>query len=158
MQSTDAANSSRRRRRIIAVVFMAWAVAVSATYWLQVRRLEVSRDVWLQFLAAIREDDLNRLRSLIDGQSIRLNQNSSVDAALIFDPSGVETRGTIMPLDRLLKFSREYQPQPVTWEDFAQSRLRIGKPASWGIGHFEIRHGRVGFVSDTGRSSGHDRV
>lgn len=158
MQSTDSANSSHRRRRIIAIGLVASAVAVSGTYWFQVRRLEVSRDVWPQFLSAIREDDLNRLRSLIDGQSIRLNQNSSVAAALIIDPSGVETRGTIMPLDGLLKFPREYQPQSVTWEDFAQSRLRIGKPASWGFGHFEIRRGRVRFVSDTVRSSRHDRV
>lgn len=158
MQTTGATAPANRRRRIVAIGLVASAVAVSAIYWFQMRRLDVSRDVWFQFLAAIREDDLNRLRSLIDGQSVRLNQNSSVAAALIIDPSGVETRGTIMPLDGLLKFSREYQPQPVTWEDFAQSRLRIGKPASWGFGHFEIRHGRVGFVADTGRSSRHNRV
>lgn len=158
MQTTGVATPANRRRRIIAIGLVASAVAVSASYWSQMRRLEVSRDVWSQFLAVIREDDLAHLRSLIDGQSIRLNQNSSVAAALIIDPSGVETRGTIMPLDGLLKSSREYLPQSVTWEDFAQCRLRIGKPGSWSFGHFEIRRGRVGFVSDTGRSSDHDRV
>ena len=134
MQTTGAAAPANRRRRIIAIGFVASAVAVSASYWFQMRRLEVSRDLWPQFLAAIREDDLAHLRNLIDGQSIRLNQNSSVAAALIIDPSGVETRGTIMPLEGLLMFAREYQPQAVTWEDFSRTRIRIGKPGSWGFG------------------------
>lgn len=137
-----------RRRLVVAAVLFS-LVTVSGSLILQSWRLETARQIWPRFISAIRDDDLERLRGLIDGRSLRLNAGGSARTALVIDPSGLESRGTYYPLDHLLAVADDFQVQAVTWQDFASGRLRIGKPGSWGPGHFEVVRGRMRFALDS---------
>jgi len=148
-------SDSHKGRRVVRRLLYCVAVAVAggmAFLGLQWQRVAAGRERWSEFVDVIKEGNALEIAWLTDGRTIFPRNEPGATATMCID-CVTDHCGPILPLKILWEYPQEYVPQPTSFSDLIEGRVRIGRLHSWAYGHFEVIDNRVSFRSDIERQS-----